>query len=116
MSQEMSGHRHGDRGRAPLFQGERLEVRVVRVVVWVDGRKGARGTAETGSSGQGVSFVGLCSGAAERRERGKAAAAGGRRVAGEEDEPLPVQAPAVLRHKELQPAETLIYEISCPSC
>lgn len=85
-------------------------------VVWVDGQKGVRGTAETGSSGQGVSFVGLCSGAAERPKRGKAGGCRGPASGGEESEPLLVQPPAVLRHTQLQPRKTLIYRVSCPSC
>lgn len=80
----------------------------MRVMVWVDGQKGVRGAAETGSSGQGVSFVGLCSGAAESPERGKAGGCRGPASGGQKSDPLPVQPPAVLRHRDLQPRKTLI--------
>lgn len=111
LSEEMSGLRHGDGGTAPLFQGERLEVRVVGVVVCVDGREGARGTADR-SFGQGISFAGLCSGAAERREPGKAGGCRGPASGGEEDEPL---SQCSLR-PGFQPTETLMSRVSCPSC
>lgn len=97
MSEEMSGLRRGDRGRAPLFQGESLEVRVVRVVVWVDGRKGARCTAETGSSGQGFPFVGL-SGAPRARQSGRLPRAGERQ--GGERASLGAPTPGVPAHED----------------
>lgn len=77
------------------------------VVVWVDGRKGARGTAETGS---------LLSGSAQVRQSGAKQAApiaGERRRGGRAS---PDAASAVLRHREFQPTKTVIYKVSCLIC
>lgn len=105
-SEEKSGWRRGQGGRAPRFPGERLEVRVAGAGLGADGRSGAAGTAETGSSGQdrpGQRSAGRfffrallrCGREPGRRQTGGCFGAGG-----EEEALPPVQPPSKLRHRQ----------------
>ena len=115
VSEETRGRRRGERGRAPRFEGEGLEVRVAGAVVWVDGRRAALGTAEPGSSGQdwprqlaGVRFFSRaplrCGRPPSRRQSRRLLWGWG--SGGEEEDALsPVQPPSELRHRQFPARE-----------